>query len=505
MDITNTSFIKEVDAILKNGEYGRMYEYDVYVHVNRESKVYKAVKLESIDIVRDYVNNFSDQIIIKALFTGGVYADHIFPYSDALDVTLVKRPLWGSWATKDTKKENWTEKFTAVLTNKASPTVKQAKEYTSTEVLDQANIISLEFSLISKTAEELNMIICGGVFRAMTTDVAVKTVLTNEACQAGNDQSVIVKGVDMIPASNLQPRDHIVVPHGTKLIDLPNYIQKKCGGIYNADIGYYLQERMWYLYPAYDLTRMDTTDRVITFINIPAGVLPHVEKTFRYNGNQIIALANSDISLDNAVKDVQRNAGNAVNFTSPKEMMHSMYSQGGNKVVFDKNKTNTEAATDTRFDDKTFMPVSNAPITDNAMAEFSKNAKLKAHNGVVELVWERSEPDKILPGTMCKIYYVEQGVVKKLEGIIGKAHHYTSQVGKGLSQAQYVNCTYVSVFVDTNKLVNTNSEKTAREANNNTPLTKPSHTGNRASSKPTRSSRSVSTKSRKATQVRSSG
>jgi len=342
MDITNTSFIKEVDAILKNGEYGRMYEYDVYVHVNRESKVYKAVKLESIDIVRDYVNNFSDQIIIKALFTGGVYADHIFPYSDALDVTLVKRPLWGSWATKDTKKENWTEKFTAVLTNKASPTVKQAKEYTSTEVLDQANIISLEFSLISKTAEELNMIICGGVFRAMTTDVAVKTVLTNEACQAGNDQSVIVKGVDMIPASNLQPRDHIVVPHGTKLIDLPNYIQKKCGGIYNADIGYYLQERMWYLYPAYDLTRMDTTDRVITFINIPAGVLPHVEKTFRYNGNQIIALANSDISLDNAVKDVQRNAGNAVNFTSPKEMMHSMYSQGGNKVVFDKNKTNTD-------------------------------------------------------------------------------------------------------------------------------------------------------------------
>ena len=124
---------------------------------------------------------------------------------------------------------------------------------------------------------------------------------------------------------------------------------------------------------------------------------------------------------------------------------------------------------------------------------------------MVELVWERSEPDKILPGTMCKIYYVEQGVVKKLEGIIGKAHHYTSQVGKGLSQAQYVNCTYVSVFVDTNKLVNTDSEKTARETNNNTPLTKPSHTGNRASSKPTRSSRSVSTKSRKATQVRSSG
>ena len=80
MDITNTSFIKEVDAILKNGEYGRMYEYDVYVHVNRESKVYKAVKLESIDIVRDYVNNFSDQIIIKSLFSGGVYADHIFPY-----------------------------------------------------------------------------------------------------------------------------------------------------------------------------------------------------------------------------------------------------------------------------------------------------------------------------------------------------------------------------------------------------------------------------------------
>ena len=444
MDYTKTALAKEVEKILTEGNYSTEFTYDIFLYVKKTNKTYLLPKMISIDVFRDYINNYTDKTVITAAITGGIYTHDIFPYKDGLDVLVRRTPVFNAGSKKDLSRQTLVERFTAVLIDPVQPTVYE-KETPNKSTLDLTNLMEIQFDCISKTAEELNMIIVGGVPRNVTGEQVIKSVLTNEACQGGNDQNVIVKGVDMVPATNTEIRDHIILPQGLKLIDLPNYIQNKAGGVYSTGLGYYLQERYWYVYPAYDYTRINDTDRVITFLALPPRSLPSVEKTFRHNGKQVIAIATGNLDYTNDVDIKLRNMGNGVSFSVASTFMHNKITVGGNQAIADRGASNTEAKTIERSDTKTFMPVSNNPITDNAMAEFSRLAAGQA--ATISLLWQHSDPTQILPGTLARVYYVDDGGVKDIVGSIIAVQHYTHLRGKGMSQDTYNHNTSVTIAV----------------------------------------------------------
>lgn len=452
MEYQQTSLMNEVEKIRTEGVNGTAYTYIAQIHVLNEKKNYRVPKVLSIDVLRDYIENFTDKVIVTVLLTKGVYANHVFRHQDNLELTLVRSPIFGN----ATKQHNIAERFTAVLVNDQDPTINEGTEATDEEVLDLSGMVEVQFELISRTAELLNMARCGGVFRNSTTEAFLRTVLTNEACQASNDANLIVKGVDMIPANNLEIRDHIIIPHGTKIVDLPNYVQNKCGGVYASGLGYYLQERYWYIYPAFDFTRINDTERTITFINIPKNKLPLIEQTFRYNGKQVIALATGDILMsDNSMLNA-RNEGNGVSFTVASTVLHNMVSSGGNKAVIDRKSSNTEAKTMDRPDSKVAMKTSDQPITDNAMRVFSEVAARSTGN--IMLVWENSEPSLILPGTMVRVFYMQDNQVKNIVGVVGMVQHYTYLKQRGFSSERYVHASALTIFTDTGKTLSKGKE-----------------------------------------------
>lgn len=450
MDIETTPLNKEIRMIFDNGVNGTAYLYTAYIYVTKENKTYKSPKVISIDIERDYVKNFTDRRIIKLAFTAGIYVYHIFPNSDNLELTLVMNPMFLYGDGPDYTRQPYMEQFKVVPVENKSPTIASDRDMPTQKMLDQSSTVEVEFDLISKTADFVKTTSVGGVFRQTTTESVVRTILTNQACQQSSDNDLLIRGVDMVPANNLELREHVVIPHGTTLYDLPQYVQKKCGGIYTSGLGCFLQNRFWYIYPAYDFTRFNETDRTITFIVVPVNKFPRVERTFRWNGSQIIALATGDILLNNAVDQNKRNYGNAVSFTQASSVLHQMVTAGGNKAVIDRGSSNTEAAISERADGVNYMPVSNAPITDNNMEEFSKLAARNA--GLVVLTWENSEPDAIIPGMMAKVYYMENEQVKEAIGVIGGAQHYTYMATKGFSSDRYLNSSAITIHIDPNTI-----------------------------------------------------
>lgn len=451
MDVRQSSLMKEAQQIFKDGLNGTAYSLEAHIHVKKEGKTYRAPKVVSLHVARDYLQNFSDKTIVSLALTGGVFTKHIYPNADNLEITLIRKPIFNISGEQDHGRHVLVEVFTAVLTDNKNPNLDLGKDAQSEEVLDLANLITVDFDLIGKTAEQLNMVICGGIVRQCTTEQLIRSVFNNEACQGGNDKNVVVKGVDMVPAEGLEEREHIMVPQGIKVIDLPNYLQNKCGGVYPTGIGYYLQERYWYIYPAFDFTRINQTERSITFINLPKDLYPGVEVSYRYNGKRIVALANGDISALNPADVQMRNQGNGLSFTTATAMMGGMFTPGGNKAVFDRASANTEVQTRERQDGLSYVPVGNTPITDNVRQQLSQQAQL--NTAPIQLVWEYSEPTAILPGMLARVYYYDGKRVRNAVGVIVGVEHYTYMYEKGMTGTRYVTNSALTILVNPQDLI----------------------------------------------------
>lgn len=471
-EFRTSTLMAEVNQILTKGLNGTAYSLEAFVKVKREGKAYRSPKVVSHHVVRDYINNFSDKTIISLAFTGGVFAKHIYPNADDLEVIFIRRPIFNIDGKFDHGRHTLVETFTATLSDNKDPNLNLPKDALDERVLDQANLITVDFDLISKTAEQLNMIVCGGIVREKTTEQLIRSVFTNEACQGGNDKNVVVKGVDMVPSEGLQPREHIVVPQGVKLIDLPNYLQNKCGGVYTTGVGYYLQERYWYIYPAFDFTRFNRTERTITFINTPKDAFPSVEVSYRRNGKQIIALANGDTSVLNTADVNMRNGGNGVSFTTATSVMNSMMTPGGNKAIFDRSASTTEVKTQERRDGLSYVPVGEVAITDNVYQQLTERSQDSI--AILNLLWEYSEPTEIVPGMLARVYYYDGKETRNCVGVIAACEHYTYMYQRGITSTRYVTNTAVTIFVDPTNLEGkeTASTNQASTRQNHTPYSK---------------------------------
>ena len=437
-----------VNRILNSSTAPMQYSYEAFIHVKATNKTHQVPKVVQLDVFRDYLNNYSDKTIIKVMLTGGVWAKQIYPHAKGLELTLIRTPFFNLDGRRG--KHASVERYTATLINHDSPNTNLSKNAIDEEVLDLANLVEIELELISKTAEEIGLISCGGVARQTTNVAFLRAVLNNEACQQLGDANITVRGVDIVEPIKALEREHIVIPHGTRLVDLPNYLQQKCGGIYPSGLGYYLQDRYWYVYPAFDYARLKDTERVITFVVVPPDSYPGVERTFAYNDRQLSALVTAGMVVANPTHAIDRSLGNGVNFTTASSLLKNMSEAGANKVTFSRANANTETQTTTRSDNKVFIRQSNKPITDNSYAEFSKIAARSA--ATVTLVWDYSEAHAIVPGTMAKVYYLDDKVVKSMVGVISAVHHYSYLIGKGYSNLRYGTSSAVQIKVDAGNL-----------------------------------------------------
>jgi hypothetical protein len=290
----------------------------------------------------------------------------------------------------------------------------------------------------------MRMILVGGIYRNVLAIDVIKTVMTNEIKKIKVDAKRLPKGIDIVPDTNPNKRDHVILPHGLKLVQLPEYVHRKCGGIYTSGFGYYYQNDHWYLYPCYDTTRFNKTNRKITIINVPPNKFPSIERTYRKNGNNIVILATGEVKYRDDSEVQQLNAGNGVRFAYANTFLQKYSNVGGNKAKVNRVDNNTEVISINRANGNNNIPLSNESITANSYEEYSKLARRQG--SVIALVWENSLPELISPGMMVKIMYLNNGNIKEVYGVILKAHHYVQTKGVGLTDGRYVTRTAISVF-----------------------------------------------------------
>ena len=403
------------------------------------------LKVLNIDRVRDFENDFAPEIMIDVMLPMGEYTYLVYPFQDALEITLYASPLNEAGSVPTTAESVVVERFTAVMIDLGNPMMNNSGKNTPTQqTLDLTNTVTVTFQLQTKAIEQMRMRSYGNTFRDQTVEDVLKLVMTVESqkVDVGVDQKP--KGVDIVPPSNKEKRSVIAIPQGIPLVDIPNYIHLRQGGVYSGGMGYFYENGYWYMYPCYDTTRFQKAERTLTVINVPTNKLPQTERTYLQNGSSLVIIATGDVKFVDDSTQQQLANGNGVFFTDANKFMEDMGVASGNKLLASRAKVASEFIAATRENGNNYVPRSNAPISGNPYVQFS--ALARREGSVFGFTWDNSNAGLIFPGMVVKLLYLEEATIKELYGVILKAHEYTELAGQGATTSRHTTRTVVSIF-----------------------------------------------------------
>lgn len=444
MAIIDNVTVNEILEILTNGPKPVHFAFEATLHV--EDIVIRPYKVLSIEINRNYVKNMADETTIELLVPGGSFDGYIFPNRDRLEVSLKSYPIQEVGSDPIAGANIEIQRYRGVLYDRGSKAV-ETKSLTDTNIekADLNDLRVVRIQLIDSTIEILKMMSAGGIFRQCTTADAIRFIMGSNTKRINVDESIRVRGVDVAPDYIPTIREHVIVPHLTKLTSVGRYIHENCGGVYNSGFGNYLQQGIWYVYPVYNLNRIDSTVKGITFLNLPSNMMPGVERTFRVMDNHLYVLLTGDVKHKDLSEELQLNLGNGVRYYNADRILNGFAEVEENKAIARRAVNAVEFLTNHRATNLNNVLQSDRKITANHGFEMSQ---LAAREGAqVQAIWENSRPSLIRPGLPCRYITLKAGKVEVYRGQVQHTQHYLQSKSRTITQNSHICNSAVTLFI----------------------------------------------------------
>lgn len=444
MALEDTGLKTEIDAIIALGP--KPVHNDWTCQFTAGEDVLSPLKILGIDIERLYNEQYGDRIFLEVAFGMGTYNHRLYPFRDNLMVTLIRTPTEELGVEERPDDEVVVKTYRAVLIQGRSETLENnGPAAESEEAGNLTDIRAVRFQLVDPALEQIRLRTVGGVYRRVTTLDVLRQVLTQASAELEVEEEFAIKGVDAYPADNTQLRDHVIIPHGTPLVEVPFHLQEHAGGIYNAGLGYYLQDGIWYVYPEWRLDRFASTPRTLTVINIPANRFPNLERTYRTTANQVVVLSTGEVVHGDSSEALQQNQGNGVRFTDATKVMEGFSTTTNNRTRIQRRDNNTEYVAHERKTGLNNTPVAPEGQSANPFSQASRLARRKG--SFLQVQWENSEWGLLYPGMPVKFLYYENNVVRESEGVLVQTQHFIQATHPGLVTGGYGTTSVLTLFV----------------------------------------------------------
>lgn len=364
--------------------------------------------IESVETLRDYNSNISDYIVATFIMEMGDYIKDVHPFRNNLELSITKNINGIKFRNR--------YKF-VILNNKTGINASRYTRSTREELnkLEQARVIG---QCIDITVEALRSQNVSGIYNH--TDVG--TTINN--CMLNAIDSIKVNGVtpkiffNMIPVHNHRSYQHVMIPTGTKVLDLPTYLQETTYGVYNGNIGTYIQrynckncpEIGLFVYPLYNSETFDTTKKKLIIYGVNSVKYEMTENTYMVDGDLVkIISGGSTRSLDNADND-KLNDGSGYTATDSNLLLERNLTVTPGGVLVDTDKTNTSGIIRTPADGNKLTKY----LGPNDNKYKYRSDILKSEMAIFQITWNFANPDLIYPGMAALYNYFdsEAGLVK---------------------------------------------------------------------------------------------
>ena len=433
----------ELDTIEKQGKGLKAYTISARYNTGQSSAWVDCFNVLSYSIIRNYATDFGDMRYITVQIPLGDYTFDIVPNRDTLRVQVTSKhtELTGS-SGKPVRKVS---EYVAICQNTDNQNIENPKmnEY-HRALLNQRGFANVEFQLFDDATYNVRMVTVGGVYRDVSpVDVLLFTLGKTTELEGPNHRK-LVNGVEILPGYNTTKRRQIPVPHGTRLVDLPHFLQNKDGGVYSGDISCYLQDNFWYVFPPYN-TKIFTQYRdTVTILLVPAEYT-RSEKTYRVSGDNLVLRNTGKINVvDNTLSD-KLNNNNGKMFVNADQMLDKNQTLKNNKVTLSRAKTMTEFKSGDLGTVSNNVQFAEERVTSNPFKHYSELARNNCR--YIDIEWAMGDIDLIRPCPI-QVKMVENGRIKTYNGTIASVSSVFTPIEEGTVKQTYYNTLRLGLLVE---------------------------------------------------------
>lgn len=451
MALVSSQLYREVLDIISRGERPVHFLFEAEIVAN--GKVIKAQAGAGYTRLRDYLKDFAEDATIELMIPAGTYMYQIYPYRRDLKIRVYAYPQMEALDMTDKRRPPTVKEYKAVIFDTDDPSIDQ--EFSSAQTEQGANISTMNkytFQLIDPVVEQLRLQLVGGVFRGDTPGGLLRTLLTHYSLSLDFPADKKPLGVGMVEPNNQEVRQSFLLRHGAPLVDqedgtfgLARYLQFKGGGIYNGGIASFYQDRFWYVFPPFDVTRYDTAKRKLTVANIPEKDMRQPERSYKVEGNNVYIVATGKTIYKDPSEHEQLNGGNGVRFSNPSKVFDGLLSGPGNRATANRSTSMTELVGDENPQKLTHAPLSKDAITSNSCAQMTPIAFKRG--SLMQLAWEHSNENIVFPGMPSRILFERNGNIEMLDGVLVGIETHSAPTGNMSAREGWLTTSALTFFV----------------------------------------------------------
>lgn len=387
------------------------------------------ISIMDVTIARDYVLNISDHIEVKILVQLGTYVYDIYPHLDNLEVTLQTTKQLN----KESKPNQTTERYKAAYILEKNQEIPTTISGTRAD-LNQQFPVTIVLQLIDRSAEVLRIKTTQGNFdravnptnRDMSIKAFLKSVISAESNKIRIENKSPIDSVHIEEPSNKDKLKSITIPSGTRLIELPDYIQEKSIGVYSGGLGCYIQkfstdsyntEKVFFVYSLYNPNKFSSSEYKTLLYSPVTSTYSLGDITYKYKDKILKVIINTITKLDDRKETNLMSTGSGFRIANANSYMKKPIEIKESGPSFKRDQLNTEIVVKARADGLNYAP--NRSVTGN---QFHLTSEILQKQGIyVNVTCNNLDHDFISPGSACKINYEDQyGKVKERYGVIHK-------------------------------------------------------------------------------------
>lgn len=445
IDLFGTAFKYEIAQVFEQGNVGPQYTYSLSLFAN--GKEVMATAVTGTHRMRDYINNYTDLFSLTFLMVQDDLEYKVRPFQDNLEAVIVRRTVSTNPNIQRGSKNRGRvmARYKAVMTDSSRDIVEQNNPFVKDrDVMKRTMAKPVTIQLIDLTVDKLRLMQVGTIPRAEPGMKVIETLLTKFSKEASNLAGSSTLGLDIAPGYNTDPRAAIVIPDFTEVVSMPKVVSDNCGGIYPAGFSYYLQDRIWYLYPPYNPQRFFSVKKTLTIINVPKNRIPGIEKTYRDSETQLIMLCTGDVKHVDYADQNQLNYGNGSRFLDARKLT-DMGTMQNNRFMVDASKNLNEFQTNERRDGLSVAYRGEKPITTNKYAESS--AMASRMGSFVQLEWSNGDDSLIYPGMPLRFLYLADTRPAEAFGVVSAIETYQVPSNDNLGETKLTSRSAITVFI----------------------------------------------------------
>ena len=407
-----------------------MFDYQAYFEV--EGKQIGIYSVESIETVKDYVTQNSDNILISVNVQTSTRRKLLSVNNRRLKLFLVKNSN-NAEGNKTGPTQSDVIEFSAYITNRKNKDIEMNTitqfDYTD----DLSGLETLHVHIVNPAIEEFKTQVTGGVFRdANGKGVLLEDILENMFTHTllnGKKLSATI-----YPTDNRTVYSQVLVKDSTRIIDLPDHFHHKYG-LYANGLGCYLDDTMWHIYPLNKYNRFSEAKRTLTILKIPSKEGVGLHDSYIVEGNNTFVFATGNATYTDETEESFQKKGSGIRYSKEHHILDlwRTYNGGDSHVSFEKNVFHAN------FDPRD----SGLSITNTVDGLFSSNpwygisVVTEGIGSTIGVTWENANPDLVYPGMPVKYIVKHDNVVKSMYGTLLYANFMVKSLSSSHQDRKY--------------------------------------------------------------------